>query len=109
MIMDYLICKCGVYVGLKIDKPLENIKDNEEAIYKAREIALETKEGATIGLFTRDGHPICGWKVMKDDKLRDEPVDVIEQMCGVGPGSFDLAKKQADKMRRAKGKNKNKS
>jgi hypothetical protein len=100
--MDYLICKFGVYAGLKIDIPLENIKDDEEAIYKAREIALETKEGATIGLFTRDGHPICGWKVMKDDKVTDEPVDVIEQMCGVAPDSFDLAKRQADKIRKAR-------
>jgi len=100
--MDYIVCKCGVYAGLKKNIPLENIKDDEEAICKAREIALETKEGATIGLFKRNGHTICGWKVLKDHKLREETADVIEQICGVGPDSFDFAKREADKIRKAR-------
>ena len=93
--MEFLVCKCGLQ-GLQIHIPLESIKDQVEAVSKARDIALGTKEGATVGLFTRDAIAICGWKVLPDGKLRDEPADIIQDKFGVGPGSFDFAKKQAD-------------
>ena len=97
VVMDYLVCKCGLGLGLGCNIPLENIKDEEEAISKAQQIAIQTKEGATVGLFTRDANVICGWKVLKDAKLRGEPVDVVKQMCGVESGNFDLAKREVDK------------
>ena len=99
--MEYLVCKCGLRLDLGSNIPLEDIKDEEEAISKAQQIAIQTKEGATVGLFTRDANAICGWKVLKDAKLRDEPVDVVEQMCGVESGTFDLAKREADKIHKS--------
>ena len=39
-------------------------KNQDEAISKARDMAIDTKEGATVGLFTRDATAICGWKVL---------------------------------------------
>ena len=99
--MDYLVCKCGLGLGLRRYILLENIKDEEEAILKAQQIAIQTKEGATVGLFTRDANAICGWEVLKDAELRNEPVNVVEQMCGVKSGDFDLAKREADKIHKA--------
>lgn len=92
--MDFLVCQCDCDVDLEIHTPIENMKDQYEAVSKARDIALGTKEGATVGLFSRDGVAICGWKVLPDGKLRDEPADTIQDVCGVGPGSFDFAKRQ---------------
>ena len=97
--MDFLVCKCGLQ-GLSIHIPLEDIASQEEAISKARDIAMKTKEGATVGLFTRDANAICGWKICKSGKLRDESAEQIKYFCDVGPGSFDFAKKQADELRR---------
>lgn len=101
--MDFLVCKGGLQ-GLQLHIPLENMKDQDEAVSKAKDMAVDTKEGATVGLFTRDATAICGWKVLSGGKLRDEPADAIKYMFRVGPGSFDFAKKQADEIRRAKGK-----
>ena len=99
--MDFLVCKCGIQ-GLEIHIALENIKDKDEAVSKAKEIALHTKYGATVGLFTRDADAICGWKVMKDGKLRNEPADMIQYTCGVGPGSFESSKRQAEERRKSR-------
>ena len=99
--MDFLVCKCGLQ-GLQIHIPLESIKDQVEAVSKAKDIAIGTKEGATVGLFTRDSVVICGWKVLSGGELRNEPADSIQDMCGVGPGNFDFAKRQADALRKAR-------
>ena len=77
--MDFLVCQCGIR-GLESRIPIENIKDQNEAVSKARDIANDFKKGATVGLFTRDGVAICGWKVLPDGKLRDEPADIIQDM-----------------------------
>ena len=100
--MDYLVCFCGVYPGLSSNLPLADLKDEDEAISKAREIAVQFKEGITVGLFTRDADAICGWTVMKDSKLKDESLEVIQQTFYVVPGSFDLAKRQAEEIRKAR-------
>ena len=99
--MDFLVCKCGLK-GLQVHIPLENMKVQDEAVSKARDMAINTKEGATVGLFTRDATAICGWKVLSGGKLRDEPANRIQYICGVGSGSFDFAKKQADALRKAR-------
>lgn len=78
------------------------MKDQDEAVSKARDMAINTKEGATVGLFTRDAIAICGWKILSDGKLRDELANSIQYMCGVGTGSFEFAKKQADALRKAR-------
>lgn len=96
MIMDFLVCQCGL-LGLHVHKLLEGIKDENEAISEARDIALHTKEGAKVGLFTRDGRAICGWKVMEDGKLRNEPIEEIQFKCGVDSGTFEFVKKHAYK------------
>lgn len=102
--MDFLVCKCGLQ-GLQLHIPLENLKDQDEAVSKTRDIAINTKEGITVGLFTRDATAICGWKVLLGGKLRVEPADNIQYMCGIGPGSFDFAKKQADALRKTRDNN----
>jgi len=28
--------------------------------------------------------PICGWKVLKDGKIRSEPVDMLQSKCIIG-------------------------
>ena len=93
--MEFLVCQCDTIRGLESHIPIENIKDQDEAVSKARDIANDFKEGDTVGLFTQDGVAICGWKVLPDGKLRDEPADIIQDKCRVGPGSFDFAKRQA--------------
>jgi len=100
--MDFLVCKCGIQ-GLELHIPLENIDDQTEAASKAKSMAMETKEGATIGLFTQEGNAICGWTVLSQGRLRDESPESIQYKCGVSPRSFDFAKKQAEKLRALNG------
>jgi len=57
--MDFLVYIRGLQV-LQPQIPLENMKDQDEAISKARDMAINTKESATIRLFTRDATAICG-------------------------------------------------
>ena len=99
--MDFLVCQCGP-LGYSKHIPLKDIKSNEAAISKANDIALDTKEGFVVGLFTRAADPICGWKVLKDGKLRCEPVDMLQSRCSVGAGSYDFAKTQGDKIKQAR-------
>lgn len=99
--MEFILCKCGP-LGLDVHIPLEDIENKEEAISKAHEIALQTKERVLVGLFTRDGDPLAGWKVLNDNKLRKEPLDTLQSACGVGQGTYEYAKKQADEIRRAR-------
>jgi translation initiation factor IF-2 len=103
--MDFLVCKSGL-LGLEIHVALEEVKDQEEAISKAKDIALHTKEGFTVGLFTREGDAICGWKVLAGGKLRKEDISVIRQKCFVGPGSFESAKRHGERLRKASAKKK---
>jgi hypothetical protein len=105
MIMDFLVSK-SCPLGLEIHIPLENIEDEKEAILKASEIARGTKEGCTVGLFTRDGHAIRGWKVLAGGKVRNEDASVIAENCFVGPDSFDSAKRQAERLPKARAKKK---
>lgn len=100
--MDFFVCQCDTIRGLKNHIPIGNIKDQNEAVSKARDIAVGAEKGVTFGLFTQDGVAICGWKVLPDGKLRDEPADIIQDMCGVCSGSFDFAKGQADVLRNAR-------
>jgi len=103
--MDFLVCKSGL-LGLEIHVALEDVKDQEEAISKAKDIALHTKAGFTVGLFTREGDAICGWKVLGGGKMRNEDISVIRQKCFVGPESFDSAKRQAERLPKALAKKK---
>lgn len=98
--MDFLVCQCALQ-GLHIHKLLEGIKDDNEAISEARDIALHTKEGATVGLFTRHGRAICGWKVMEGGKLRNKPIEEIQFKCGLDSGTFEFVKKHAHKRAKA--------
>ena len=98
--MDFLLCKNGPF-GLSIHIPLEDISSQEEAITKAKDIALVTKEGITLGLFTKDAEAICGWKVMKDNKLREENIEEMQYLFGVTSNSFDFAKRQARERRKS--------
>ena len=99
--MDFLVCQCGPLGVLSRLTALENIASNEAAISKAEDIALGTKEGFVVGLFTRGAVPICGWKVLKDGKLRSESVDMLQSRCGVGSGDYDFARAQGDKIKKA--------
>jgi hypothetical protein len=99
--MDFLICEkgSGIERMLQIDKALTNIEDTEEAISKAREIATETKEGVRVALFTRDGKPICGWKVIEQGKLKDESIQEIQDIFfSVSPENFNMAKRQQEEI-----------
>jgi hypothetical protein len=100
-VMDFLVCQCAP-LGVSVFIALENIESNEAAISKANDIALGTKEGSVVGLFTRAADPICGWKVLKDGKLRSEPVDMLQCRCSVGSGSYDFARAQGDKIKQAR-------
>jgi len=102
--MDFLVCIYG-QPGFQFRKLLEGIKDENEAISKARDIALNAKKGAIVGLFTRDGRAICGWKVIEDAKLINEPVEEIQFMCNVNSGTSESAKKHADKRPKEKPSN----
>jgi len=99
--MDFLVCQCGP-LGYGNYIPLENIKNEEEAISKAQDIALETKEGFLVGLFTRDAVAVCGWKTIEDGKLKKETAEVMQNSCGVGPGTFEFAKINIEKLRKAR-------
>lgn len=96
--MDFLVCKSGLQ-GLELHIPLENLKDADEALSMARDMASGTKERSIVGLFTRDGTAICGWSVLPGGKLREETVQTIQHRCGVGPGSFEFAKNQGEARR----------
>ena len=98
--MDFLVSwnGCGIRRMVSIDKALTDVEDETEAISKAREFALGANEGM-VALFTRDGEPICGWKVMEGGKLRDEPIDWIQNRFNVSPENFERAKRQGDEMR----------
>jgi hypothetical protein len=101
--MEFILSKCGP-LGLDIHIPLEDIGTEEEAITKAHETALQTKQGVLVALFNRDGSPIVGWKVLKENKLRREPLDTLQNSCGIGSGSYEYIKRQADEMRKAREK-----
>lgn len=101
--MEFILCKCGP-LGLDIHIPIEDIETEEEAITQAHETALHTKQGVLVALFNRDGNPIVGWKVLKDNKLRREPLDTLQNACGIGQGSYEYIKRQADEMRKARKK-----
>ena len=92
--MDFLVCQRDTIRDSEFHIPLENMKDQDEAVSKARDIANDFKEGDTVGLFTQDGVAIRGWKVLSGGKLRNEPADIIQDKCRVYPGSFDFAKSQ---------------
>ena len=98
--MDFLVCLngCGIRRMLQIDIALTDVEDRTEAISKAREIA-SGKEDVMVALFTRDAEPICGWKVMEGGKLKDEPIDAIQDRFNVSPENFKRAKRQKDEMR----------
>jgi len=97
--MDFLVCQCGP-IGYGKYIPIENIKNKEEAISKAKDIALQTREGFLVGLFTRDGNAICGWKTIEGGKLKKESEEVMQNSCGVGPGTFEFAKKNVEKQKK---------
>jgi hypothetical protein len=97
--MDFLVCQRGP-LGYGKDIPLENIKNEKEAVSIAQNIALQTKEGFLVGLFTRDGAAICGWKTMEGGQLKKESEEVMQNSCGVGPGTFEFAKKQVDRLKK---------
>ena len=101
--MDFLVCRYGLrdYSGVAIYTALENVKDQEEAVSEAKKIAQETRKGATVALFTRDGNEaICGWKLTEGGKLKSEDVQAIKDACRPGVGAFELAKRQAEEMKR---------
>jgi len=99
--MEFILSKCG-RLGLDVHVPLEDIETEHEAIAMAHEDALHTKEGVLVAVFTRRGEALAGWKVLKDNKLREEPVDTLQDSCGIGPSSYDFIKRQADELRRAR-------
>jgi translation initiation factor IF-2 len=101
--MDFLVCRYGLrdYSGVVIYTALENVKDQEEAVSKAKQFAQATREGATVALFTRDGdEAICGWKVTEGGRLKSEDVQTIKDACRPGVGAFELAKRQAEETKR---------
>jgi len=52
-------------------------------------------------LFTRDAEPICGWKVIEQGKLKDESIQVIQDIFfGVSPENFNMAKRQQEEFER---------
>ena len=86
---------------LQLDIPLTDVEDRTEAISKAREIATGTKEGVMVALFTRDAEPICGWKVIEGSELKDEYIEVIQNIFfGVSPENFNMAKRQKEERER---------
>lgn len=96
--MEFLVCTCGPVMSEHAT--LQDIADEDEAVSKAKAMALAAKDGMVV-LFKRDGTAICGWEVLEDGPrdLPREIIDVIGQKCNVTPESFDSAKKAADKRR----------
>jgi len=103
--MDFILSKYGL-LSMTINDILEGIETEEEAIALAHETALHTKEGWLVALFSRDGEPIIGWKVLKDKKLRQEPLDVLKNTISISQGSYEFIKSESDKRRKAHKKNK---
>jgi translation initiation factor IF-2 len=100
--MDFLVCRYGLrdYSGVVIYTALEDVEDQEQAVTEAKKIAQETREGATVALFTRNGNEaICGWKVKEGGRLKNEDVQAIKDACRPGIGAFELAKRQAKEMK----------
>jgi len=101
--MEFILCKHGP-LGLDVQYVLEDIENEEEAIAKAHDAALHTKEGVLVALFTRDGDSLAGWKVFKDNKLRMESLDMLAESCGIDKDSYNFIKRHAEQMRKAKEK-----
>jgi hypothetical protein len=97
--MHFLVCQCGAVV-MSYHTPLPDVVDEDEAVSKAKAMALTQKEGMVV-LFKRDGTAICGWEVSKDGptEMVREIIDVIGEKCNVTPESFDAAKNEAGKRR----------
>lgn len=74
---------------------LDDVKDKTEAIGAAEEKARDKgKNGATAGLFAREGpttcYAICGWKVLGEGKLTELLPWKVEQILQVSPADFDI-------------------
>ena len=74
---------------------LDDVKDKTEAIGAAEEKARDKgKNGATAGLYAREGSTKCyairGWKVLGEGKLTDIPSWDVEQILQVYPADFDI-------------------
>ncbi len=100
--MDFLVCICNP-MGLETHVPVEDINGEEEAVSQAKEMALGTKEGTKIVLFTREGNTMCAWKMTKGGRLRTLAAEEIQGVCAVGPGAFEFAKRQRDKLKNGRG------
>ena len=99
--MEFILCKHGP-LGLDVQYVLEDIESEEEAIYKAHDAALQTKEGFLVALFTHDGYPIAGWEVHEKSKLQKKALDMLAESCGISKDSYDFIKKHAKQMQKAK-------
>ncbi|GEM_PF-1346418 len=98
--MDFLVCKCSLS-GLEVHVPIENLSDERQAVLRAEKIAIVTKEGSKVVLFTREGDAMCGWKVMSGGRVRSLAMDEMQGVCRVDSGSFELAKRQTERLKKA--------
>ncbi len=109
--MDFLICKkacCEIRpisridLDIDVDSVFTGIKDIRQALSLVRDIASETRVGIMVALFTRDAKPLCGWKVMEEDKLEYMDVEVVQDnFRNISPVNFNLAKRQ-DEIRKVR-------
>jgi hypothetical protein len=95
--MDFFVCKraCGDIRQRSLsNNVLTNVNDITEAISRARDIALGARKGVTVGLFTADGKPVYGWKVIEEGKLKYQDIEVIQDVFyNVSLEDFKLAKR----------------
>lgn len=84
---------------------LKDIDTEEEVIDKVRQEALRMPEGWVVGLFSRELKALAGWKVLKNNKLQDKPLDGLSDFFQIDRITYELIKMQDDGMRRSGNKN----
>ena len=81
--MEFFIAEELGRSSLRFYPQIPDVKDQHEAISKAREHAQNRAESSTVGVYMLDSdgvpHPIDGWTVLRNGKLRREPLDAIER------------------------------
>jgi len=56
---------------------LKDIKNEEEAISKARE-ECQGRKGCLVSLCTHDGAPLVGWKILNDGTVREVSRNMLQ-------------------------------
>ena len=90
--------------GLLKQNILKDVEDEEDAISKTHQFALQCKKGTLVGVFNQDGNPIAGWKVLDTNKLEEQPLDTLQSACCVNHQTYERVKRQSASMQKARDK-----